>query len=438
MRRKNVKFILFFFLTLALVPLTARKTAQCRALEFTDTYLSIADLFASLVSGDEGLTTFRSLNIPMGGRAEALGTAYTGLADDISFIDYNPAGSSVLEKTELAFFHNAWIADSALETLAWSSRFNHFGLGAAIKCFYVPFTEYNMFGERVSGGYYSETAAILNASYNFLAGYNFKGIAAGANFKAAYRGVPDYADNITNSVIKNSGFKQSAFALMADFGLLFQFNVAKFYISRDPNFRVGLSANNIGASFTGGDKPQLDDPLPSRLAAGVSYKPIAPVTVTAEFRQPFDLVNGVWYEGWSAALGTAVAVTSFFDAQGGLLLQGGNPRFSLGGSFTVRKFVLNVNYTLDLASTIAPLNRFSLSAKMDLGDRGRAEQRKRVDALYAEGLRAYTQERFEDAVRSWKECLRLDPGFDPAKDGLTAVQNAIQLRARIKDIESID
>ena len=144
MRRKNVRVVLFFFLTLALEP--------CGALDFSDVYLSMADIFATLVSGDEGLTTFRSLNIPMGGRAEALGTAYTGLADDISFIDYNPAGSALLEKTELAFFHNAWIADSALETLAWSSRYAHLGLGAALKFFYVPFTEYNMFGERVSGG----------------------------------------------------------------------------------------------------------------------------------------------------------------------------------------------------------------------------------------------------------------------------------------------
>jgi hypothetical protein len=423
---------------LALVSIGAHKTAQCRALDFSDTYLSIADIFAAFVSGDEGLTTFRSLNIPMGGRAEALGTAYTGLADDISFIDYNPAGSALLEKTEVAFFHNAWIADSAMETLAWSSRNAHLGMGAALKCFYVPFTEYNIFGERVSGGYYSETTAAFNISYNFLAGYNFKGIAAGANLKAGYRGMPDYADNDTNKVIENSGFSQSAFALMADFGLLFQFNIAKFYISRDPNFRVGFSANNIGAAFTGGKKPQIDDPLPSRLAAGVSYKPIAPVTVTAEFRQPFDLQNGVWFEGWQAALGTAVAITSFFDAQAGLLLQGGNPRFSMGGAFTVRKIILNINYTLDLASTVAPLNRFSLSAKMDLGDRGRAETRKRVDAFYAEGLRAYTEERYEDAAANWRECLRLDPGFDPAKDALAVAQSAILLRQRIIDVQSLD
>jgi hypothetical protein len=189
-------------------------------LDYQDAYSSISDVFASLVGDDEGLTVFRSLNIPSGGRSEALGTAYTGLSDDIGFIEYNPAASSILDKTELAFFHNAWIADSAIETIAWTTRQRNLGMGAALKCFYVPFTEYNIFGERVSSGYYSETTATANLSYNFLAGYDFKGIAAGLNLKAAYRGVPNYADNNTNKIIENSGLNQSAIAFMADLGAM--------------------------------------------------------------------------------------------------------------------------------------------------------------------------------------------------------------------------
>jgi hypothetical protein len=409
------------------------------ALDYTDAYDVVSDIFSPLAADDEGMTVFRSLNIPMGGRAEALGTAYTGLADDIGYIDYNPAASSVLEKTELAFFHNAWIADSAVETLAWTTRYNYFGMGAAIKCFYVPFTEYNIFGERVSRGYYSETSAALNVSYNFLAGYNFKGIAAGITLKGAYRGVPDYADDDTNKIDKGSGFNQAAVAAMADAGLLFRFNAAKFYTSREPNFKVGFAANNLGAAFTSlADGGKLDDPLPSRLSAGLSYKPVGAVTIAAEYRQPFDLPHGRFYKGWSAAMGIAVAVTSFFDVQTGFLLQGANPRASLGASFTVNKFIVSANYTLDLASTVAPLNRFSLSAKLDLGDRGRAEIRRQTDRFYAAGLRAYSEERLEDAVANWKECLRIDPRFDPAKEAIQAAQTAMLLQKRIVDIQTLD
>ena len=124
------------------------------ALTYSTAVTSVSDFFSS-VSEDEnaGSTTFLSLNIPFGGRAESLGSAYTGLSDDISFFDYNAAASSMLDETEIAVFHNAWISDSALETLAATTRFGDFGMGAAIKCFYVPFTEYDYFGNKQTGGY---------------------------------------------------------------------------------------------------------------------------------------------------------------------------------------------------------------------------------------------------------------------------------------------
>jgi hypothetical protein len=197
--------------------------------------------------------------------------------------------------------------------------------------------------------------------------------------------------------------------------------------------------NNFGAAFTKlATDVELDDPLPARIALGAAYKPIRPVTITVEFRQPFNLHAGTFFQAWGAAAGIDVAVTNFFSVQSGFLLQGGNPRASLGGAFAVNKFVINANYTLDLTSTIAPLNRFSLSAKMDLGDRGRAQTRQQVDDFYTQGLKAYTEEHLDEAVALWKECIRLDPGFDPAKTALIVAQNALFLRQRIIDIQTLD
>jgi hypothetical protein len=436
MTHKNVGTIISFFSILCFM---TGAMPEIHPLEYHDSYGAITDFFAATAGDDEGLTVFRSLNVSPGGRAEALGTAYTGLADDISYIEYNPAGSAVLEETELAFFHNAWIADSALETIAWTTRYDHLGMGAAFKCFYVPFSEYNIFGERVSGGYYSETTVTANIAYNFLAGYDFKGIAAGLNIKGSYRGIPDFADNNTDKIVAGSGLEQSGAAVMADLGMLLRFNAAKFYVSRETNLRVGLSLNNIGVALTGfAHEVQLDDPLPSRIAVGAAYKPFRPLTISLDYRQPFNLYTMEFFHSWSAALGIDVAVTDFFSAQTGFLVQGGNPRISLGGSFTVRRMIVNANYTLDLTSTVAPLNRFSLSVKMELGDKGRALVLRQIDELYAQGLRAYTEERLEEAAAYWQECIRLDPGFDPAKNGLTVVQTAIMLRQRIIDVQTLD
>ena len=184
------------------------------ALSLIDVDDTLANVFSLFADANEGSTSFHSLLIPTGGRAESLGTAYTGLSDDISFFEYNASASSILQQTELSLFHNQWISDSALESVAYTTRFGNFGFGAALKCFYVPFSEYNIFGEKVGANYYSETTGIFNVSYNFLAGYTFKGIAAGMNLKTSYRSIPDYSDDNTNALITGSGLSQSAVAFM--------------------------------------------------------------------------------------------------------------------------------------------------------------------------------------------------------------------------------
>ena len=74
------------------------------ALELKDVNSKLSDIFNFNHDSNEGTTVFRSLNIPSGGRAESLGTALTGLSDDINFLDYNPAGSAVLKILKLLFF----------------------------------------------------------------------------------------------------------------------------------------------------------------------------------------------------------------------------------------------------------------------------------------------------------------------------------------------
>src|SRR5574344_129089 len=218
-----------FFILIFQVLIFAFFTFNAHSLSLIDIDGTLSDVFEGLVDDNEGSTSFHSLLIPSGGRAESLGTAYTGLSD------YNPSASSVLKETEISVFHNHWSSDSAVETLSATTRFNHFGIGASLKCFYVPFSEINIFGEKVASNYYSETMAALNISYNFLAGYTFKGIAVGANLKSSFRSVPDYTDDDTNAIISGSGLSQSAIGFMGDFGMLLRFNFAKFYSSREPN-----------------------------------------------------------------------------------------------------------------------------------------------------------------------------------------------------------
>jgi len=74
---------------------------------FEDFYSDYFGKFESFIDKHEGETTFSSLNVPFGGRAEALSGVFTALANDISFFEYNPAASSLLKNTELAITENS-------------------------------------------------------------------------------------------------------------------------------------------------------------------------------------------------------------------------------------------------------------------------------------------------------------------------------------------
>ncbi len=428
---QKIQFLIFSLLLLSV--------SFFYASDYADFYDSLSNAFSSFVDPNAGMTSFSSLSVPFGGRSEAMAGAYTAMTDDIAFLNYNPAVSAVLPNTEVAVFHNFWIADSAIDTIAFSQRASNFGYGAALKSFYVPFTEYSILGEQVSQGYYSETVGLINLSYNFFSGYHFKGLAVGTNIKVGFRGVPDFADDATNQVITGSGLSQSAIAVMGDIGFLLRFNAGKLYSSREPNLNIGLSFNNAGAAFVGlNTELALDDPLPSQLAFGISYKMVRPITLSFDFIQPINLFDVSNSELFSFGLGIEGVVTDFFSLQGGFLLKGGNPKISLGSEVDWKGLTFSLSYALDLTTSLAPVNRISLSAKLNLGDKGRSVIQDEVDALYAEGLRYYVNGQFLEAIAVWEEAVELFPRFDPALDGIRTANQSLQLRTTIQEVQSLD
>lgn len=406
------------------------------SLSYSDLDSSLSDVFYTAPDSNEGVTTFRSLLIPFGGRSESLGAAFTGLSDDAAYLNYNAAASSIIKETQVEVFHNAWIADSKLDTIAYTTRHNNFGFGYYCSCFYLPFTEYNFFGDRVASSYYSETVGGLNFAYNFLAGYDFKGFAIGGTVKTGWRQMPDYTDNNPNQIIKQSGLEQSGLCVMGDLGIMMQFNFLKYFSSRDPNLKIGLSAKNFGVSFTGWHSEKgvfIDDPLPSVLSAGISYQVIKPITLCVDYNQPMNILHSPTFLKPSFGAGMSVQFAQFLQVLGGFELKGGNPKFSAGFEFEVSKVRLNFNYTLDFTSSFNPVNRISISTKFLLGDRGRSLVDKKIDELYALGLKYYAASDWENAITVWQEVLKLNKRYDPAKLGIESAQYQINMFKHIEE-----
>jgi hypothetical protein len=397
-----------------------------------DNYGNIADFFNKIygIDNNAGLTAFPILNVPMGGRAEGMATAFSAVADDVSFIEFNPAGSSLLERSELAFFHNNWIADTKLEGVAYANRYRQLGFGAGIKWLYTPFTEYNFYGERVSNGYYSEGVAILNTSYNFLPGYYFSGISLGVNLKSAFRIMPDYSDNYDN-IIKGSGMSQSAMMGMLDVGVLTRFDLFKFYSAREKNMSAAFVIKNLGP-------PSKGEPLPTVISAAVSYKPVRPLIIAFDFNQPVNMVDISLSELPYMALGLSVNVTDFLSMRTGFLYKAGGSRVTIGSAINLDSIAIDVNYTLDLLTQMQPLNRISLGVRFDLGDGGRRQTSLKVDELYLMGMEAYSKGNNADARACFEEALCLDPAFTPAKEGLAMLENREEISRRIEDLLRLD
>jgi tetratricopeptide (TPR) repeat protein len=397
-----------------------------------DRYGSISDYLDRIYGVDDnaGLTAFPVLNIPMGGRSEGMASAFGAVSDDISFLEYNPAASSMLNRTELAFFHNNWIADTKIEGAVFASRFKDFGYAAGGKWLYTPFTEYNMFGDRVSKGYYSEGVAVLNGSYNFLSGYYFSGLSIGASLKGAFRFVPDYADD-EGRLLSGSGRSQSAVMAMADLGALTRFDFLKPYNSRERNTSVALVMRNLGP-------PALGEPLPTVISAAFSYKPLRPLLFSFDFSVPLNMTAPEASEKPYWAAGAAVNISSFLSMRTGLLFKAGNVRIALGSAVALDKIALDINYTLDLLTQVQPLNRVSVGIRFDLGDQGRKQAADQVDEFYLAALSAYGNENYQEAEYYFEEALRLNPKFEPAREGLEVIRQLESVEQRIDDLQRLD
>jgi tetratricopeptide (TPR) repeat protein len=375
------------------------------------------------IDPNAGLATFWTLVIPPGGMYEAMGTAYTAVVKDSGYIEANPAGSALLKDTELSVYHNDWIGDSRMEAVVYTIRNGDLGLGFGSKILYLPFTAINNWGDRYQNswssdfakGYYTEYVGTLNASYNFFNSYYFSGLTLGANLKFAYRGVP-------TSIAQG----QSAFDMMADFGALTRFNLLKFYPSLDRNFSVGLALKNLGP-------PVMGDPLPSEASFGIAYQPFRPLTLSFDTNIPFFLGVNLPPQEINFAVGMDLALTSFWAVQSGLDLVPGRPRFTVGTSFSIEKLVMNVNYTVDLMTSLAPFDRISIEAKLNLGDLGRQDAQNRSRDLYLNGLDAYARGNFQEAILDWEKSLEITPNFTPALNMIETTRRALELQKEMAD-----
>jgi hypothetical protein len=218
---------------------------------------------------------------------------------------------------------------------------------------------------------------------------------------------------------------------MAYVGLYTSFNFLKFYNSRDKNFAVGLTFKNAGIETLG-------EPLPTELSAGIAYSPIRPLKIALDFNLPVSFYPEIPVEKWYMAGGVDVVLTDFFAFQAGFNYRGTNPRLSLGSTIDLEDNSFNLNYTLDLTTQTNSIDRFSIEAKIKLGDEGRFAKAELVDELYIAGLESYAEGNLERAIAYWKAALETDKSFTPAEEFIASASRSIKLLERMQELNKIE
>jgi tetratricopeptide (TPR) repeat protein len=106
---------------------------------------------------------------------------------------------------------------------------------------------------------------------------------------------------------------------------------------------------------------------------------------------------------------------------------------SIGSSVDLKKVSFVLNYNLDLSGRIDPLDKFSLQAKLNLGDRGRLAEQTRIDELYLNGLEAYAEGDLEEAIDFWEHVLEIDPSYTPARANIETAQKALEQQSDMEE-----
>ncbi len=343
--KPRVRHALFALLFLLAVPAYT---------EFNDLFSSWSEFFDFFGDSNSGMVMFPSLLIPMGGKYEGMGTAFTAVADDSGLLEANPAGSSQLDHPELAFYHHNWIADSAVETIAFVTGNRIFGFGLGGKLFYSPFTAYDGAGERISTGYFSEILITGNGSMKLIDLTDRFSLSVGVNIKGIFRYVPEAI-----------AADQSAFALPLDVGVLARFRMPAFSSVKGKNAAVGAVLKNIAPTVY-----PMGYPVPTLLSVGIAYSPARPLLLALDANLPISFDSTAFPAAqFDLAGGIELSVTHFLAFHGGLHFKADNPRISVGSTVDVGKVGFIVNYNVDLMGGLNPLDMFSATVVLDLGDK---------------------------------------------------------------------
>lgn len=280
----------------------------------------------SIVSAQDYSTSAgRFLLLGGGARANALGGAYSAVAEDGTAITWNPAGLGAIKAFEVSFMHMMYDKDIGYEYAVSTVplEFGTFGFNFI----YMGMTPLAEMAEGDTTGNsidYYDMAVSLSFGKEFA---NF--LCSGINIK--------YIKSAMGIENTQDFYKANGFAM--DFGVLARFDMLRFYKSPEKNLRIGASIHNIGTKLK---YIQGEFSLPLVIRAGLFYKPIK----YAELVFDYNLYNDA-----PSTINTGIEILPdwILSPRAGIKMKRGMNTYTFGGGlkYKVGTFLFQLDYSFN-------------------------------------------------------------------------------------------
>jgi hypothetical protein len=328
-----------------------------------------------------GTTTGELLQIPVGARAVGMGEAYTAAADDVSALEWNPAGLAYAQQKEASFMHSSLIEGVHYEHAAFMSPGDNYSWGASMG--YLGYGDIAGYSDAATGaapvalGNQTAYSTVLNGALSSMV---YDRLSLG----------------ITGMVLREALSDESANTFAANLGAMYGLASHRW----DADYRFGLSVLNLGPGLK-----YVSDraPLPRKIKLGASVMHVKewPLNLTADFTIPNDNSDYISLGGeyWFRDL---IALRLGYAGSND---QGKGLRVGMG--LKLREFLFD--YAYGSFGDFGATHRIELSMKW--GEKARQLNREQR-AILKEARKAGQQGDYIQEIMAMNELLEKDPSND--------------------------
>lgn len=268
------------------------------------------------------------LNIEMGARPGAMGSAYTAMSSDVNSIYYNPAGLAFMNKREISFMHADGMLDNSYDFAAIAFPVKNYTAAFALTKFSHGVFE-TRGADRYSGGNFDASDKIMTMA---LAKNINKNSSLGVGIKFLSSNIANYSAN----------------ALAFDIGI--NHHVKSLPLS------LGVSVRNMGYGMKFIDKREN---LPLSVNAGAALNILPGINFAVDVKQM------VYNKETFISFGTEYNIMGSMSLRGGYSKMSLNSRqnitSNLSGGIGLKASNMKIDYSFTPMGEFETINKLSLS-----------------------------------------------------------------------------